>query len=237
ILDYGVIVISPPINRHSGCGATRLAGGCARADCGMSLIELLVVIAIMMIGTALVVPSMGGILQAGRITQAGETLTGQLRTARQHAITKNRPVEVRLLKFRAEGLPAGEARYGGFQYFEITEGGTPTAKIPMQRFPVSVFIDSGTPLSSLLGNASSAVVAPQLMTGTQLGDRLPGIGLDYDAIRFRFLPDGSTDLPRSGNWYLTLHKMTESDGSTEPPANYFTLQIEPSNGHVKIFRP
>jgi len=203
----------------------------------MSLLELLVVIAILMIGSILVVPSIGGILQSSRLSQSGETLAGQLRLARQHALTKNQPVEVRLLRIRTEGEPGESGRYVAYQYFGIAEDGGLTRKVQVQRLPDAVFIDDGETLSTLIGNAGTSGTSPQLIAGTQLGDSLPGVGTGYDAVRFRFLPDGSTDLPRNGKWFLTLHSDEESHGGEEPPPNYFTLQIDPSNGHVKTFRP
>jgi uncharacterized protein (TIGR02596 family) len=232
--DYigGVIF---PLTELDSSPAIRFPGraGCGHPASGMSLTELLVVMVILVIGATLVVPSIGGLMRSGRLEQSGETLAGHLRLARQHALTQNRPVEVRLFR-----LGSGESyHFLAYQYFVISEDGTPVAKAPLQRLPDSVFLDPGRDLSSILGESSSSVFSPHLATGAQLGLELPGEGTSYEAVRFRFLPDGSTDLPRTRLWFLTLHGVEDSLGSSEPPPNYFTLQIEPSNGHVKSYRP
>jgi hypothetical protein len=63
-------------------------------------------------------------------------------------------------------------------------------------------------------------------------------GVEY--VSFRFRPDGSTDLPgrsRGGSdtWYLTLVKGEGEEGAV--PENFFTIQVDPFNGKIDVFRP
>jgi hypothetical protein len=69
--------------------------------------------------------------------------------------------------------------------------------------------------------------------------RLPnGVDFNYDFVAFRFQQDGSTDLAPLGSWYVTLiglnDRLPEPD---KPPANFFTIQVDPVSGGTKIYRP
>ena len=70
-----------------------------------------------------------------------------------------------------------------------------------------------------------------------------GIGLNYDYVAFRFLPDGSTNLPgksatdANGAWFVTLQNINDKPVGTTPPNNFYTLQVDPVSGTLKQFRP
>jgi hypothetical protein len=51
---------------------------------------------------------------------------------------------------------------------------------------------------------------------------------------FRFRPDGSTDLPKNEQWYLTL---VADEGASPTPKNFFCLQIDPFNGTIRDYQP
>jgi hypothetical protein len=58
--------------------------------------------------------------------------------------------------------------------------------------------------------------------------------------RFRFMPDGGTDLPlldpNIPEWFLTVYN--ENDiAKGDPPPNYATLQIDPFTGAISTLRP
>ncbi len=96
-----------------------------------------------------------------------------------------------------------------------------------------MIMDSGTFLSSLMSSSTSAAVAA---TDFSLGN---GIGTSYSYLSFRFLPDGSADLKQSGIavWFVTIHSRTEGDRMIKVPSNYFTVQIDPYNGHMYDYHP
>ena len=89
-------------------------------------------------------------------------------------------------------------------------------------------------------------IRPAVQTPTAADPPLPGvasgtpIGSQYQYVAFRFLPNGSTNLSPSDSWYVT-HPQPEGPGrqraARTPPANFFTLQIDPVSGSMKGFRP
>ena len=78
------------------------------------------------------------------------------------------------------------------------------------------------------------------------------VGRNYLWTGFRYLPDGSTDLPpvasetptdgsptssaKEDRWYITLLSMVEENKDIRQ-VNYFTLQVDPIAGTLKSFRP
>ena len=111
------------------------------------------------------------------------------------------------------------------QLFQITSSGAvPFGKV--QVLPNTIIIDSGSTLSSIIVSATTSNVS------------IPRVGTNYNYVPFRFLVDGSTNLsPPTGSFFLTLHNFNYGDGLAAPPPNFFTLQVDPVNGHVKKFHP
>jgi uncharacterized protein (TIGR02596 family) len=207
-----------------------------------SLVELLIVVAIMAVLALLAAPAASTIVKGSRLTQAGQMVSGQLGMARQAALTKNRPVEVRFYQYSDPNEPgetAGNAASGKFraiQCFEVTTTSantTYTALTKMGRLPEGIVMNKSATLSTLIGNA------PVTTTGSALNVNIPRANQAYNVCAFQFRPDGSTDLPKSGTdkWFLTLHDKNVEDSVAEVPANFTTIQIDPFNGHIKTFRP
>lgn len=216
-----------------------------------SLVELLVVVAIILVLASLIGPAANLLVKGSGVTQGGQILVDQFSLARQTAIAKNRPVEVRLYQFsdpEAPGEASGGAANGKFravQAFEVavtwdsagvaTTNFTPLSSV--RRLPSSMVMDSGPTLSTLIANASGGVT-PRLSTGASLNQRIPRAGLDYNAVSFRYRSDGSTDLPKSGTkWFVTVHDLVLGDRLGEKPTNFSTVMIDPYNGSTKTFRP
>jgi uncharacterized protein (TIGR02596 family) len=214
-----------------------------------SLVELLVVIAIIGMIGAFAVPAAGNLLKGSSLTQAANLLTDQMAQARQHALTKNRVVEVRFYRFGDPELPGETAAdpasgyYRGFQYLEIGENGVPNPVGKLVRFPDTVMMNPTPSLSSLLGTDT----ASRLVTMAKLDPNDPelprGVKKNYEYVSFRILPDGSTNLPITGGaaglWFITVHLINDLGraSGTTPPPNFFTWMIEPVSGNSRILRP
>lgn len=207
------------------------------------------VMSIIIVIASFAVPAASTVLKGSKLTQGSQMVLDQLGLARQIAIAKNHACEVRFYQFGDAEVP-GEAannptggRFHALQLFDIPDNGTAKPLGKIERLPLSISLDAGKTLSTLVGSAGSSG-APLSQTGTQLNVPLPrGVGLSYNAVIFRFLADGSTNLPSSTSgssptqWFLTLHDDIAGDKLNAPPANFFTVQIEPSSGKTRTFRP
>ena len=207
-----------------------------------SLVELLVVITIIAIIAGFAVPAVTGILRGSALTQASQLLTDQLSMGRQLALRKNRAVELRIYKFADPEVP-GEVlatestwQFRAFQLFEVLESGIAVPLDKVQRFPSGIVMNGTKELSSLIAGTGQTLKA---VTDKDL--KLPrGVDKNYKYVSFRFLQDGSTTLlaTQAGGWFVTLHNMNDRGANaTTPPANFFTLQLDPVSGSTKAFRP
>lgn len=206
---------------------------------GFSLIELLIVITVMMVLGGLMGPSIGSLLRGSNLTRGGDMVAGQLTQARQFAVTRNRPVEVRFYQYCSPMTPdeAGQTpdrgRFRALQTFEISESGVATPLGRIQQLPDEVCINSSGVLSSLLGGAGAGGV----VSGTDLGMSIPQVGTAYNAVSFQFRPDGSINLDRNSRWFLTLHGTAIPGDASAPPPNFMTIQVNPHNGSIDTYRP
>jgi uncharacterized protein (TIGR02596 family) len=201
-----------------------------RKDGAFTLIELLVVMALVAIVLAFAVPGMVGMFKGNKITQAAQMIEGRLALARQVAITKNRPVEVRFYSFHDPETPGSDRAFRGMQAFEVSPSNELTPVDKLTVLPASVVMDSKTVYSSLFDEGKKR----KQYSG---GIPISRVGTEYDYFCMRFRPDGTTDLDSSaGPWFVTIHD--ELPGAAEKlPDNFATIQIDPFSGSVKTFRP
>jgi len=198
---------------------------------GFTLLELMIVITIIVFLACLAMPSMSRILKGSQVTIGSEILSTQFAFARQTALTKNRIVEVRFYQYVDPSIPGSPSSFRAvqaFQYDEANQTAMPLAK--MQRLPGSLIMDARATYSTLLADVA------RLKTWTPSSDPqvvLPGVS-SYTAYCVRFRPDGTTDLVKTANWFITVREETDT-GS--PAKNYVTLQIDPVNGSLKTYRP
>lgn len=190
-----------------------------------TLMELLVVVAIIgILGLLLALPS--GYGRSQNITTSGNLVMGDLAYARELAIANNQPVEVWFLR------PNGGKAVTGLQIYLIDQTGAATSYGGVRNLPPSLGIDSGTYLSPLLVSGNQKTFG-----GSQPQPAIPGYGANYQAWFVRFMPDGSTTLQNTQQWYLTLHDVTLGDQLTSIPANYAMISIDPVAGTVSLYRP
>lgn len=207
------------------------------ASAGFSLLELLAVIAVFGIIASFTMPAVSSVMRASDLRTGSQILSEQLGLARQMAIAKNRSIEVRVYQY-AVSPETGEGKFRAIQTFEILDSGVAQPLGRVCRLPSSVLIDSGATLSSIITGTSGGGLSPAAATGAEVGYSLPEIGKSYRCVKFRFMPDGSTDLPpASTSWFLTLHHVSEGDSLSSAPSDYSTVQIDPANGRTRIYHP
>ena len=206
-----------------------------RLQTGFSLLELLVVIFIMAVLFGLVVPSVSNLLRSNDTTNAADKVLAVLSNARHEAIALNRAVEVRIYAYAERGEPGAVKRFRAIQTFLEPE--TPSRfwkpLDKLQKLPNSVAFDSGAILSPLIGSLPSYLGS----SGTTSDFRIPSIGTDYDFVRFSFRADGSTSLDKTQKWFITIKSLNEPGSSNDLPKNYAMVQVFPSRGAIKVYRP
>jgi len=200
---------------------------------GFSLLELLAVIAVMALLAALVVPAVSGISKSYQMTSASHSVLNHLVQARQVAITKGYPVQVRFYKLPGygEASSAAPSQFRAMQLFiesDPTVSGN-TATVPLKALSKPVFFNA--PVEILPGQ-SSLLTLP-LNTSPQ--ESVGGYGQNYRYVSFRFKPSGQTDLPATATG-LTLALSEGASGSTLP-ANFRAIEIDAANGTVRDYAP
>jgi uncharacterized protein (TIGR02596 family) len=201
-----------------------------------SLIELVAVISIIVVIAAFAVPAANTILRGSQLTQAAQLISGQLSLARQQALTRNRAIEVRFFLFADPEMPGEQTdspesgKYRALQMFEVLENGVAVPLSKLERLPTGIVFNDKA-LSTLISAKEPQEPAP---SDPELAR---GVSKKYRFVSFRFRPDGSTDLNPMKQWYITLHAITEQVIDTEPPNNFFTVQIDPVSGSTRNYRP
>ncbi len=211
---------------------------------GFTLIELLLVMAIITMIASLTVPAMRGILDGLNIAGAGDTVGAELALARQSAVSRNLPVEVRFYK-------DGTGNPGEYRSMSLvippssTSAGNRVDRLTsLKSLPTGVGFDLTEPkFSTILSGATAAdpTNPDQLgpISDTEPTDAPKQVaGKEYVAFTFR--PDGTTNLDATtGNsWCLTVRKINDATGNSDRPANNFiSIVVDPLSGKTLSFQP
>jgi uncharacterized protein (TIGR02596 family) len=188
-----------------------------------SLLELLCVLAIAAALTAAALDGLASMMQSTALTTGAERLRDALGAAHHAAVTQNVTVEVRF--YAVAGTAGAGPFYRVVQAHALNADGTITPVSPVATLPAGMTIDPTAAHSPILGsNTETATADPS--------DPL----LNGQTRVFHFLPDVSTDLNASTNWFLTVRAATASDPA-HFPSNWACLSLDPTTGRVQIYRP
>lgn len=211
-----------------------------------TLIELLVVLGIIGILAAAIIPAMRGISESYSLTSAADQVASTLSLARQTAITRNRPVEVRIYELPSAINPTQRSyRLIGAIIPDPSNPARDEWIARLRPLPQGVTFDNGSrnnEFSTIIANAGTAADdVPRRVGGVASG--VPAVVKGADYVKFTIRPDGSTDLDPSGTagsdpWTLSLRvERDTSGGSSRPSNNFVTLLLDPVLGRSKVFRP
>lgn len=192
-----------------------------------SLIELLVVLAIIALLAALAAPGINSMLRGSHLSSASQVVVDQLNSARQAALSRQLPVEVRFYKLPAYDAPAGASPtiYRAMQSFMLDD----TNSIPLTRvqyFPAPVVVSTIASQSSLFDDAILPEKAGDI-------DAPPFKKTDYSYRSFYFKPSGAINLPNT-NLFLTL---IFQNAASSLGSDYATIQLNPITGRPQVYRP
>jgi len=191
-----------------------------------SLIELLVVIAIIGLLMTAAVPALNSVLENGRLTQAAALLVNQLTLARQKASAENKNITLRFIR-KDTSSP-----YDRIQLVTLDSATNATPVTRLTTLPMQTAIASDTGLSSLMSLTESTASSAK-------DPSIPELGTSYLYKQFTFRPRGSLDgdpLTMPSNCFATV-VLQRNASNTTAPANFATIQVDPVNGGLQIYRP
>ena len=188
-----------------------------------SLIELLVVIAIIGLLMTAAVPALNSVLENGRLTQAATLVVNQFTLARQKASAENKNITLRLIR------KDDDSPYDRIQLVTLDSATNATPVSRLTTLPMQTAIASDTALSSLMSLTESTANSAR-------DPSIPELGTSYRFIQCTFRPRGSLDLNIQSNWFSTV-VLQRNASTTTAPANFASIQVDPVNGGLQIYRP
>jgi uncharacterized protein (TIGR02596 family) len=211
----------------------------ARFRKAFSLIELLSVMTLISVLAVAAVPAMRGTLDGINIGGAAGVLESEISMARQLAISRNLPVEVRIYKYDDGNGMAWRAVSSVIPSKASGQAADEWVTAP-KILPGNVIIDDSQEFSTVVSKAQSPVsdpaVAPWTTTETS-ATSVPALVRGKNYVGFCFNPDGSTNLPNNAPWCLTLRNPNSKPAGSGPAANYVSIVVDSLTGRTLSYQP
>lgn len=193
-----------------------------------SLVEIMVVLAIVTAVMAVGTPYVFSSIQSASLTSAGDTLMQKISQAQQRALTENKVIGLEFYFYAKDGVEACHALR------MVSIDAATNAATPLEE---PVYWGDGRVV--LVNGALSPLFAstPAADTGTAAHE--PFKGLEATFHRVRFYPGGSTSLtiPLRQAYVTMVGSNRYQKEMTDPPPNYYTVQLDPVAGRSRSYRP
>ncbi|HEY8967366.1 MAG TPA: Verru_Chthon cassette protein D [Candidatus Methylacidiphilales bacterium] len=205
-----------------------MGSACRRASRrAFSLVEVLLVVALVSLLAFLSLPAFNSARNASSLSSSRQIVVAELNLARQTAISRSLPVEVRVYQLPGYGAKPGE---GGPEIFRAVQAFTIDGTTTNVLDKVTFFPQPA--------KASPDPTASPLLQETSDGAfRLPEVGSNYRYASVTFGPDGALQGTTSTNTFLTLVLDHAPVKSGNLPANFVTVQVDPATGRVFTYSP
>lgn len=195
---------------------------------GFTIVELIIVVAIASMLLAFSTPYVLSSLQATSLTSSGDMLMHKISQAQQRALTENRPVALQFYFYDKEGIEACHA----VQLVSVD----PVTNVAASLEEPVYWSEGRTVLVSGDLSPVFAEIAPA-DKGEAEFEPFSSRGATF--FRVRFYPGGSTSLsvPLRQAYVTLVGSNNYQEEMSEPPSNYYTVQIDPVAGRVRSYRP
>lgn len=210
-----------------------------RRTSAFTLVELLTVMAIIVALASATVPAMRGLLDGVNVMGAADVAEAELVLARQTAVSRNLPTEVRFYKlndgtgdaWRIMGvvIPASASGQAADEW--VTNG---------KQLPGNIIMEASNDYSTVLEKASPYVEGEPSQAGpwsAKEAATAPSLVRGKDYIGFRFNADGSTNLPTGQPWCLTLKNPNSKAETGRPAANFVAIVLDSLTGRALTYQP
>jgi uncharacterized protein (TIGR02596 family) len=200
------------------------------------MVELLVVLAIIALLSVATVSTFRSVTSALSLSGGTQMLLSELTIARQTALTLDESVQLRFYTYPDSTGATSTSEYQAFQSFSVKTGTSGFVYTPVDKIvylPSSIMISSSTTAgyssAPLAGGTTSSPVATDPFIS------INGIGHNYQYVSLTFKSSGAIDpVPSGSTVWMTLH---EKRYVSSVPVNFTTINIDPSNGRVRIYQP
>jgi uncharacterized protein (TIGR02596 family) len=199
------------------------------------LVELLTVIAIISALAAATLPALRGTMEGLNISGAAEVAAAEMSLARQTAVSRNLPVEVRIYKlkdgadevWRAMAVVVTRSASGRENDEWITPG---------RVLPGNVIFSDAQDYSTMITENGQGDGLP--VSGREsVEPGTPKMLRQQEYVSFTFRPDGSTTLASSMPWSLTLKSPNGRPAEGRPAANFIAIVLDAMTGRTMMFQP
>jgi uncharacterized protein (TIGR02596 family) len=215
--------------QHSNSSIRSFPQRVARA--AFTLVEMLVVLAVMGLITAAVAPQVFGTLVATRLSSAGQTMVGAISLAHELAVSGGQEVELRFYRYEIEDEPDSDQAFRAIVMVKPSDDPTVSGQQigEIIRCPAGIIMGDTQALSPILHSSD-------LKSQNDEEKFIRSTKATYKSFRFR--PDGTSTLSMAAqDCYFTLAEERLIAKSSEVPANFYAVQVDPQSGRTETFRP